>query len=352
MSEVIVAFRNMKDPEFITPPMQVPEDFTDVQMEQFLNTFLNHDKSYAFFYNGEKIQKVPTGDKEQTIEIEFIAVTKILSETAKIEVDAPITSISIRRHPEIHSDTVIICNTAGETREYSLGPGLELIKEFNSFKPIRAVTSTEDGIYVLTTTNKVVDVIEAEIIFECDEPIRTISNCQKYLAIGVSTNEIVILKENKEIKRVKASGEIGKTIFRVIEEKLVLIAAIITGSIEVYDGETWEKTSYNLPTPITAVGFEDETIYAGGIGGAIYICSLRKVERQYQSDVEFISRIECGTVFFGYTNKNNVLLRDKENYTGTHRIELNAPVSDMKISGKRLFVAEGQSLKIFNIFDE
>lgn len=352
MSEVIVVFRNMKDPEFVTPPMQVPEDFTDAQMENFLNTFLNHDKSYAFFYNGEKIEKIPSVEKEQTVEIEFIAVTKILSETAKIEVDAPITSISIRRNPEIHIDTVIICNTAGETREYSLGPGLELITEFNSFKPIRAVTSTEDGIYVLTTTNKVVDIIEREIVFECDQPIRTISNCQKYLAIGVSTNEIVILKENKEIKRLKASGETGKIIFRVIEEKLVLIAAIITGRIEVYTGETWEKTSYKLPTPITAVGFEDGVIYAGGIGGAIYICNLESMQRQYQSDVDFISRIECGTVFFGYTNKNNILLRDKENYTGTHRIELSSPISDMKISGKRLFVAEGQCLKLFNIFDE
>ncbi|KAI5192264.1 hypothetical protein NEMIN01_1916 [Nematocida minor] len=352
MSEVIVTFRNMKDKDFVTPPMQVPEDFTDAQMEQFLNAFLSHDKSYAFFYNGEQIQKIPSAEKEQTIEIEFIAVTKILSESAKIDVNTPITSISIRRNPEIHIDTVVICNTAGDTKEYSLAPGLELIKEFNSFKPIRAVTSTESGIYVLTTTNKVVDISKAEIIFESEQPIRTISNCQEYLAIGLSTDELVILKDNEEVKRIKTSGEIGKTIFREIEGELVLIAAIVVGVIEVYRGTEWSKTSYKLPTPITAAGFEDGKVYAGGLGGTIFICSLEGIEKQYQSDVDFISRIECGTVFFGYTNKNNILIRDKENYTGTHKIELGAPVADMKISGKRLFVAEGNSLKIFNIFDE
>ncbi|EIJ87863.1 hypothetical protein NEPAR06_2140 [Nematocida parisii] len=352
MSEVIVTFRNMKDKEFVTPPMQVAEDFSPAQMEQFLNSFLNQDKSYAFFYNGEQIQKIPECEKEQTLEIEFIAVTKIMSETAKIDVDSAITSISIRRNPEIHIDTVIVCTTTGETKEYSLGPGIELIKEFNSFKPIRAVTSTEEGIYVLTTTNKVVDIEKGEIVFEADQPIRTIGNCKNYLAIGLASDEIVILTDNKESTRFKAGGEIGKTIFRVINDEIVLIVAIIEGIIEIYKGSDWKKTEYSLPTPITAAGYEGEKIYAGGLGGGIYICSMSGLEKQYQSDVEFISRIECGTTFFGYSNKNSILLRDKENYTGTHKIELSTPVADIKISGKRLFVAEGSSLKMFNIFDE
>ncbi|KAI5136024.1 hypothetical protein NEAUS06_1719 [Nematocida ausubeli] len=352
MSEVIVVFTNMKDKEFSTPPMQISDDFTDVQMEQFLNTYLQQNKSYAFFYNGEQIEEMPKCEKEETITIEFIAVTKILSETAKIDVDSSITSISIRRHPDLHMDTVILCTTTGETKEYSLGPGTELIKEFNSFKPIRAVTSTEEGVYVLTTTNKVVDIGKGEIVFEADQPIRTIGNCRNYLAIGLASNEIVILADNKETARFKTSGEIGRTIFRVIEDEVVLVLAIVGGAIEVYKGEDWAKTTFNLPTPITAAGYEDGKVYAGGLGGAIYICSLSSMEKQYQSDVTFISRIECGTVFFGYSCKNSIMLRDKETYMGTHKIDLRTPVADMKISGKRLFVAEGNSLKIFNIFDE
>ncbi|KAH9386860.1 uncharacterized protein NEMAJ01_1756 [Nematocida major] len=352
MAEVIVTFRNIKDKEFVTPPMQVPDDFTSAQMEQFLNTFLAHDKSYAFFHNGEQIEKVPACENEETLQIDFIAVTKILSETAKIEVDSQITAISIRRHPEIHMDTIIICTSTGETKEYSLSLGMEPVMTFNSFKPIRAVTSTEDGIYVLTTTNKVVDVCKGDIVYECDTPIRTISNSGEYLAIGLITDEIVILKKNEEVKKVKASGEIGKLIMRSSEGEPMLICAISSGCIEVYKGEQFEMHSYKLATPITAAGYDEGVIYAGGLGGMIYICNMEGVQKEYKSDVDFISRIEGGSVFFGYSNKNSILLRDRETYMGTHRIDLAAPVADMKISGKRLFTAEGKSLKIFNIFDE
>ncbi|KAI5180201.1 hypothetical protein NEOKW01_0530 [Nematocida sp. AWRm80] len=353
MKEVLVTFQNKREPEFITPPTQVSNEFTVEEMEKFLNQIMNQDKSYAFFYKGEQILKLPEAQAEETINIEFIAVTKIVSESAKIEVNSPITCISIRRNPEVHSDSVIICTVEGTTTEYSLLPSLDKIQEFNSFKPIRAVTSTEKGVYVLTTTDKVVDIEEAKIVFELDKPIITISSCEDYLAIGLSTNQVVIMKNNEEIKRIQTSGEIGKLIFRMVEEVPTLIVGLVDGVIEIYTGpKKWTQKTIQLSRPITAMGYEDGKIYTGGIGGSIAVSTHDKLEKEYNSDVSFISRIECGTVFFGYTNENIAMLRDKDNFTGTHKIEMQSVITDMKISGKRLFIAEGETLKIFNILDE
>ncbi|OAG28784.1 hypothetical protein NEDG_00923 [Nematocida displodere] len=353
MTDIIVTFKSKKDPEFVTPPMQVPASFGATEMEAFLNTLLNQDKAYAFFYGGEQISQLPPAEGETTLSIEFIAVTKITSETARIELESTITAISIRRNQEVHTDSVVICTIAGETKEFSLASGLEALKEFCSFKPIRAVTSTETGVFVLTTTNKVVDVESSQIIFEEETtPIRTLSNCRDLLAVGLATNEIVVFKDKKEIKRIETADEIGKTFIRAHEDKTYLIVGIISGSIEIYDTDTWEKKSIALSRPITAMGYFEGKIYAGGLGGNITVCTLTQIEKECQSDETFISRIECGTVFFGYTNENRVLIRDKESFLGTHLLELESPVSDMKIAGKRLFVTEGCTLKIFNIFDE
>ncbi|KAI5186756.1 hypothetical protein NEHOM01_1687 [Nematocida homosporus] len=352
MEELIVTFQNKKDPALITPPMQVPKGITLKEMEELLNRLFSHDKTYAFFYNGTQINEMPEAAAETTLNIEFLAVSKISSESAKIDMDSPITCISIRRNPEVHTDSVVICTVRGETKEFSLGPGLDVLKDFDSFKPIRVVTSTETGLFVLTTTNKVVDVEKAEIVFEQEDPIRTITGCHALLAIGLASDEVVILEEGKEIKRIKTNGEIGKLILREVDDKYVLIAGIVTGTIEVYSGSDWNKTVIETTRPITAMGYEDGKIYVGGLGGSITICSLTKVEKEYQSDAEFISRIEAGTIFFVYTNKNQIHVRDKDNFTGTHLIELSADIADVKVSGKRLFVADGTSLKLFNIFDE
>src|SRR5699024_2516176 len=135
-------------------------------------------------------------------------------------------------------------------------------------------------------------------------------------------------------------------------DKYMLICALVEGIIEVYKGVDWKKKTITLSRPITAVGYEDGKMYIGGIGGTITVCSLSQIDKEYQSDIDFISRIECGTIFFGYTNENRIFIRDKTNFIGTHLIELDQIVTDIKISGKRLFVAEGSTLKIFTIFDE
>jgi len=352
MGEAIVTFQDKKDAEFVTPPMQVPLDFSAQDMERFLNTLLNEDKAYAFFYKGEQITKIPEAESEETLNIEFISVTKITASSASIDVQSKITCISIRRNEEIHTDTVVVCTVEGETKEFSLSPGMDAVKAFSSFHPIRAVTSTGSGIFILTTTNKVVDVSSSEVVFESEMPIRTIGYSGGLLAIGLASKDIVVIRDRKEEKRLRTEDEIGKIIVREIENKIVLIAGLVPGAVEVFDTETWKSHKISLKRPITAMGYEDGRIYAGGLGGIVTVCSLEKVEEEYQSDVDFISRIECGTVFFGYTNKNKVFIRDKKSFIGTHLLELAENVTDMKISGKRLFVAEGSFLKIFNIFDD
>lgn len=352
MGEVIVTFQDRKDKEFVTPPMEVPAGFSAEDMEKFLNSLLEQDKAYAFFYEGQPISRLPEVAKEVTVAIEFISVTKIASESASIAMDAQITSFSIRRHPTVRTDSVVISTMSGETKEFSLAPGLEVLKVFSSFHPIRMVTSTEEGVFVLTTSNKVVDIESAEIVFEAEQPIRTISTSQGLLAIGLASNDVVLLRGKEEVQRVKTADEIGRVLLRQAGDQLLLIVGIISGSIEIYETASWEKTVISLARPMTALGYEDGRIYVGGVGGSLAVCSLEKVEKECQSDIGFISRIECGTVFFGYTNENRVHLRDKETFIGTHLLELEAPVADMKISGKRLFVAEGCSLKLFNIFED
>lgn len=352
MGDVIVTFRSKKDPEFVTPPVQIQADLSAEQLERFLNELLSQNKTYAFFHKNKQIFELPKDSGEKIIDIEYLAVAKIERESAKIEMDATITAISIRRNPDMHTDSIIICTVKGETKEISLSPGLEQLRRFESFKPIRAVTSTEDGIYVLTTTDKVVDIEEAKIVFEDKHPIRSISGSGEMLAIALSSDEIVLMKNNTEVHRIKTTGEIGKVILRKNRDKYMLICALVEGIIEVYKGVDWKKKTITLSRPITAVGYEDGKMYIGGIGGTITVCSLSQIDKEYQSDIDFISRIECGTIFFGYTNENRIFIRDKTNFIGTHLIELDQIVTDIKISGKRLFVAEGSTLKIFTIFDE
>ncbi|KAI5190608.1 hypothetical protein NECID01_1049 [Nematocida sp. AWRm77] len=352
MEKVIVTFQNKKDKDFSTPPMEVSSEFCAEEMEKLLNVLLCQDKTYAFFYEGKQITSIPEVKKEETLTIEFLPVTKIASESGSIEMDDKITSFSIRRHPEARTDSVVICTMNGTTKEYSLAPGLAVLKEFSSFHPIRMVSSTEKGLFVLTTSNKVVDIESAEIVFEAEQPIISISTSQDLLAVGLSTKEVVVLRGKEEVHRVSTEDEVGRVLLRTVDSKVVLIVGIVSGSIEIVDTATWKKTVIPLDRPITAMGCEDGQIYVGGMGGVLMVCSLEKVEKEHQSDVKFISRIECGTVFFGYTDKNRVHLRDKETWVGTHLIELSNQVTDIKISGKRLFVAEDCSLKLFNIFED
>ncbi|KAI5171576.1 hypothetical protein NEFER03_0898 [Nematocida sp. LUAm3] len=350
--EVIVQFKSKKDKDLVTPPTQVPQSMSKEEMEEYLNKILNADKTYAFFYQGEQIFKVPDGVPEQLLEIEFLAVSKIHSESSKVEMDNSITSISIRRNPSIHGDSITICTVSGEAKELSISPGMETITVFESFKPIRAVTSSLGGIFTLTTTNKVVEAQTKEIVYSSDIPIISISSSENLLSIALSSSEILIFDQKTEIKKIKLEEEIGKVIMRHVDNKCILIVGTVQGTIEIFSVDTWKKKTIKLSRPITALGYMDERIYAAELGGLISICTLNKKIKEFQSDVDFISRIEAGTVFFAYTNQNMIYIRDKDSYVGTHLIEMDVPVSDMKISGKRLFVASASSLKMFNIFDE
>lgn len=384
MNQVIVTFKNRRD-ACSTPPTQLPSEFSASEMEGFLNTLLSQDKAYAFFYNGKEIKSLPDAGAEEVLEIEYLAVTKILAESAKIEEEKKITAISIRRSADLQADSVILCTMAGETREYALGPGLQQLRAFSSFKPIRAVASTEEKVFVLTTTDKVVDLLAAEIVHEEELPIRCITACRSLLAIGLSSDEVVIrdlsvrdqtstgqsdkdqavsekpgektvgdkeeIREKKET-RIKACGEIGKIVLCTYADDTYLIVGVVSGVIEIHRLPDMKKHKIQLSRPITALGYYDGAIYTGGIGGTITICDFQQIKRECQSDESFISRIDCGTVFFAYTNENRVLIRDKTDFTGTHMLELAEPVADMKVEGKRVFVVEGETLKIFNVFDE
>lgn len=355
MPEIIVTFQNKKSPEVKSAPTQVPVGFAAEEMEKLLNTILEQDKAYAFFFAGQQITAIPdlSAEAEQTVNIEYITVSRLTMENAVLEADAPITCISIRTNEKTMTGTVVICTLNGSVREYSLTPGMEEILRFESYNPIRGVTSTEEGLFITTVTNKVVDVEREHIIYESDSPIRTTCVGRGMLVIGLDNGDVVIMKEGKVERTLKGGDAIGKVLVREYEGKGFVIFGTVSGVIHIHEEGPWTGKKVELSRPITALGYCDGKIYTGGVGGLLTICTLDgAVEQEVQSDETFISRIEAGTCFVGYSNENRVLLRDKDTFTGTHKLMLTGIISDMKISSKQLFVSEGAFLRIFNVFDE
>lgn len=355
MPEVIATFQSRKNPEAKTAPTQIPNTFSIEDMERLLNTILEQDKAYAFFIGEKQLLKGASeivSQPEETVNVEYLTVARLTTENALVEADSIITCISIRWNPKTETDSVVVCTLDGTVKEFSLTPGMEEISTFEAHTPIRAVSSSEYGVYITTVTNKVVSVGDEKIVLEDESPIRTICAKENILCVGLDSGVLVVLRENKEVKRLDVKEAIGKVIVREHDGSTYIIAGTLGGAVHVFDEETWKHTQIDLPRPITALGYCDGKIYAGSVGGQIYISSLQGIEREVQSDESFISRIEAGTVFVGYANENRVLLRDKETFTGTHKLVLANILSDMKISSKQLFVTDQNFLRIFNVFDE
>jgi NLE (NUC135) domain len=355
MAEVLVTFQNKKNPEMKSAPIQIPAGTGVEEMEKVLNLMLEQEKAYAFFYEGKRIDAVPEVDsREQVAQIDYITVSKLTMESALLQEDSPVTALSVRQNQKTMTDSVIVCTLNGSVHEYTLTPGMEAVLKYESYTPIRGVTSTEEDLYIVTVTNKVVDVQKEKIVFEEEVPIRTICLGAGLLAIGLDSGEVVVLKGEEVFKKIRGKDAIGRVFVRKEGEKTLLIFGTVSGTISIYDTETWEERHVVLPRPLTTMGYFDGTIYAGGVGGIISLVSTggEKQEKEIQSDETFLSRIEAGTTFVGYVNKNRVMLRDKETFTGTHKLLLGGLVSDMKINSKQLIVSEGNFVRIFNVFDE